>query len=117
MKSFILASAVTLSASAVQADDTIPNLNLPEIGVGGELEYSIENSELAMEVGPDISLGDINLSSRLQAIATDEISVDFTGIEVEGSYSIIPAVDLYSTISTTDELKYDDVKIGVRFSF
>lgn len=114
MKSVILASVVALSTSAVHAD--VIN-NMPMLGFGGEVEYSVEGSAWAMEVGPDISLGAIGVSSRLQATATNELSMDFTGVEVEASYGLTPSLDLYSAISTSDKFKYEDIKIGVRFSF
>ncbi len=114
MKSLILASAVALSATAAQADVIS---NMPMLGFGGEVAYSVEGSAWAMEVGPDISLGAIGLSSRLKATATNDLSMDFTGVKVEATYGLSPALDLFTAVSASDKFKYEDIKLGVRFSF
>ena len=86
------------------------------VGVSGEMSYSVKNSSMAMEIGPDFTFGNIGIESRLYVESTAS-TFNFTGASVEANYGLSNNVDLFGVVTGDAAWAYKDAKIGVRFSF
>ena len=107
MKSVILATAIAFTSTAALAAD---------VGVSGEVAYSIDNEAFAMEVGPDFYLGAVVVTPRLYAsLASSDFNVDGVGVEAE--YGVTTGVTVFGAIQADADLNYTDAQVGVRFQF
>lgn len=109
MKTLVLATLATLAATSAYAGPSY-------FGVAGEAAYSVENKSVALEVGPDLALGDFSVAPRLYS-TIDSSAFTFTGLKVEAEYALTPAVSAFGAVYATDKLNYQDAKFGVRFEF
>lgn len=110
MKTTILATAFALAATGAVAE----GLN---IGAAGELEYSVEGENFAMEVGPTVSLGKIGVAPKLLTTVDGDMDFDMVGVEVEATYGLSDNLELFGEVSADKDLDYQDLKMGVRFQF
>jgi len=113
MKTTILATAFALVATGAIAEET----SMFHIGAAGEVEYSVENENFAMEVGPTFTLGKIGVAPKLLTSVDTALDFSMVGVEIEGTYGLSNNLELFGEISTDKNLGYEDLKMGVRFSF
>lgn len=117
MKTFtiVAATATALTLAACTADEAAAE-GL-DMTVNGEVEYSIENENFAMEVGPDFAVGDFTIAPRAYASYNNDTNFDFNGVGVEAEYGLNGNVAVYGAIQTDGDFEYDDAQVGVRFKF
>ena len=113
MKTTILATAFALAATGALAEET----SMFHIGAAGEVEYSVENESFAMEVGPTMTLGAIGVAPKLLTSVDTGMDFSMVGVEIEGTYGLSDNLELFGEVSADKNLDYQDLKMGVRFSF
>lgn len=86
------------------------------LGVSGEMAYSVKNNSIAMNAGPDLTLGNFGLEPRVNFEATTS-KLKFTGASVEAKYGLTGAVDLFGVVTSTPKWGYNDTQLGIRFRF
>jgi len=114
MKTTILATAFALAATGALAEE---KTSMFHIGAAGEVEYSVENESLAMEVGPTIDMGNIGVAPKLLTTVDGDMDFDMVGVEVEATYGLSDNLELFGEVSADKDLDYQDLKMGVRFQF
>ena len=109
MKTLLTAAIMTLGATAAFADGFTTN---------GDIAYSIENDAFAIEVGPTLSMGNVAIEARLNStMETSGLNFDFTGASLKGIFALSSNLDAYSKLNMDDSLEYDDLQVGIAFSF
>tara|TARA_B110000908_G_scaffold170528_1_gene230363 strand:+ start:449 stop:811 length:363 start_codon:yes stop_codon:yes gene_type:complete len=84
----------------------------------GDIAYSIETDAFAIEVGPTLSMGNVAIEARLNStMQTSGFEFDFTGASLKGIVALSSNLDAYSKLNMDNNLEYDDLQVGVAFSF
>jgi hypothetical protein len=112
MKNVILAAATITAFAATGA--AAEGLG---IGVSGEVEYSVENENFAMEVGPDFEMAGIAIAPRAYASYNSNTDFSFDGVGVEAAYGVSANISVYGAVQTDGDWEYSDAQVGVRFNF
>lgn len=114
MKTVIAAAAILATTSTVAMAE---GLAFERPTFAGMTEYNFETQAWAGEVGTEIALGALSVTSMaLGSYANEEFAFD--GTEVTAAVDVVEGkTTAYLTVGTTDEFEYKDATAGVRWSF
>jgi len=112
MKTFTIAAAITaMTVTAASAEGLLGG-----IGGSAQAEYSLENSNIALEAGPDLSIAGFSIAPRAYA-AIEDTDVTFEGLGVEAEYGLTSNLSVYGAVQADGDFDYSDAQVGVRFNF
>ena len=112
MKTLIVAAAIAFTSTAALAQEA----SLLPVPVLGEVGWDVENETLGMEVGTELSLGGFGIAPSIIGHYNSADSVAWDGLKVEGTYGVGRNLTLFGNV-TTNEFKYENATVGVRFNF
>jgi len=109
--------AITISAAALlvamSASAQAEGLGLK---FAGEVAYSLESESFVAEVGPSLNMYGLSIDPRMHT-ALSGTDPSFTGTSVELGYGLSESLSAFGKVSTDEDLSYEDLSVGVRFSF
>jgi hypothetical protein len=114
MKSLILASAlVAVTAVSAHAEGGIMSSIKPDASV----EYAVKAKTWSGDVGVTASIMGISIRPAMDWSYSSGNSIAISGSSIKGTMPLMSGVSAYSKLSLTNGFKYDDVSVGVAFSF
>ncbi len=113
MKSALIAGAVALTATGAFAEDAAQK----PLSIDGEVEYSVESKLFTTEVGPTLGIMGLTIAPRAHMTLDTGMDYNFTGVSTKATYGLSSNLDVFSKISADKNFKYQDITIGVAFSF
>jgi len=114
MKKIILASAlVVATATAAHAEGGLMSSIKPD----ASLEYAFDASKWSGDMGVTASVYGLSIRPALDFSYKNGDSMTFDGAEIKGTMPLSQGLSAYSTLSLTNKFKYNDVSVGVAFSF
>jgi len=115
MKNLIIATAILAATSTTALAADLGN----GFSLGAELnaEYNVTaDTEVEFTATPEFGYAIANFEITVET-DIDLRDVDFVGFDIEATYQVTPAVELYTNVSTNDDLDFGDVYVGATFSF
>ena len=112
MKTLIVAAAIAFTSTAAFAQEA----TLLPVPVVGEVGWDVENENLGMEVGTELSIGAFGIAPSILGHYNSGDSLAWDGLKVEGTYGIGRNLTLFGNV-TTNEFEYENATVGVRFNF
>lgn len=107
--------AITLSAAALLVAMSA-TAQADGIKFAGEVAYSLESESFVAEVGPSLNMYGLSIDPRMHT-ALSGTDPSFTGTSVELGYGLSESLSAFGKVSTDKDLSYEDLSVGVRFSF
>ena len=87
------------------------------LSFGGSVEYQVEAEKFEATIGTAVSMGAITLSPEVTAYYTEAEDISFDGMDLTASYMMSATTELYATVETDADLEYEEVSVGVAFTF
>ena len=115
MKSLILASAI-VAVTAISAHAEGGGL-LSSIKPVASVEYAVKAKAWSGDVGVTASIMGITVRPAMDWSYSSGNSIAISGSSIKGTMPISGGLSAYSKLSLTNKFKYDDVTIGMAFSF
>jgi|TARA_R110001606_G_C15243276_1_gene636522 hypothetical protein len=112
MKTALIAGAIALTSTGAFAQDVAKPLT-----IDGDIAYSVEKKMFDVEVGPTTSLMGLTIAPRAHMTLDTDMDYNFTGVSTKATYGLSSNLDLYGKINASKNFKYEDITIGVAFSF
>jgi len=114
MKKTILASAlVVATATAAHAEGGLMSSIKPD----ASLEYAMEAEKWSGDMGVTASVFGLSVRPALDFSYKNGDSMTFDGAEIKGTMPLSTGLSAYSTLNLTNKFKYNDITVGVAFSF
>lgn len=126
MKTLLAASAAILALAACAANDEAKAADIvPGVGLGAEMEvtYSLENETAGIELGPNISVMDFNIETRVNVEYNSELGAEIAddfvnnGYSVKAAYGITDNVEVFGEVILDKNFGQEDTQLGVTLSF
>jgi hypothetical protein len=118
MKIAVLATAAVLAASSASAFE----LGATGVSVGGEFDghYTTGVDTFGLDFTPRAQFSNWGVTFGVET-TVDVLEINngdiFTGLDLDASYQLTPALEAYGEIGTDADLEFGDLTMGVRFGF
>ena len=113
MKTFLIAGAVVaFTSTAALSQEAGKTLT-----IDGDVSYSVEKQLFTTEVGPTTSLMGLTIEPRAHMTMDNDLDFKFIGVSTKATYGLSSNMDVYATITADKDFKYEDINVGVAFSF
>lgn len=115
MKNIIIATAIlALTSTAALAADLGNGFSL---GAEINVDYNVTaDTEVDFTATPEFGYAVADFEITV-ATDIDLRDVEFVGFDIEATYQMTPALELYTNVSTDDDLDFGDVYVGATLSF
>jgi len=118
MKTFFITSTIfTLSTSFLYAEGLPKNNFLKSIKPDAKVEYALKAKEWSGDVGVTANIMGLSIRPALAWSHTSVNSLGITGTTVTSTMPLNNNVSVYSEISLDKSFKYDDISIGMSYTF
>jgi len=115
MKSLILASAI-VAVTAISAHAEGGSL-MSSLKPDASVEYAMKAKAWSGDVGITASVAGITVRPAMDWSYSSGNSIAISGSSVKATMPLAGGMSAYSKLSLTNKFKYNDVTVGIAFSF